>query len=229
MSKLKKKVMKLVGTVVNSVTTATSQGTSDGELGKNFVPDKKIIELCRKTGAEGIVMLKNKDNVLPLTSENVVSVFGRVQNDYFYVGYGSGGDVKAPYKISLMQGIKDNGKIKYNGLLATAYEKWGELNPVDDGFWGNWPMCYDEMPVDLSMAAPFHMDTVTREYTIGEPTTERSDTYVIESYYNDTDTVYFQLATHNFGDYEIEDETAYNFWHNCVPIRMDATLCLIAE
>ena len=77
--------------------------------------------------------------------------------------------------------------------------------------------------------APFHMDTVTREYTIGEPTTERSDTYVVESYYNDEDTVYFQLATHNFGDYEIENETAYNFWHNCVPIRMDATLCLIAE
>ncbi|MBQ4604965.1 MAG: glycoside hydrolase family 3 C-terminal domain-containing protein [Clostridia bacterium] len=112
MSVIKKKVMKAVGKVVNYVTTATSQGTSDGALGKSFVPDDKIIELCRKTGIEGIVMLKNKDNVLPLKEDNVVSVFGRVQNDYFYVGYGSGGDVKAPYKISLMQGIKNNGKIK---------------------------------------------------------------------------------------------------------------------
>ena len=26
------------------------------------------------------------------------------------------------------------------------------MNPVDDGFWGHWPMCYDEMPVELSLA-----------------------------------------------------------------------------
>ena len=152
MSIIKKKVMKYVGKIVNFVTTTTSQGTSDGQLGKNFVPDKKIIDLCRKVGAEGIVMLKNKDNVLPLTPDRTVSVFGRVQNDYFYVGYGSGGDVKAPYKVSLMEGIRNNGKIKYNELLANAYVNWGKQNPVDDGFWGNWPMCYDEMPVDFSMA-----------------------------------------------------------------------------
>ncbi|MBQ7122551.1 MAG: glycoside hydrolase family 3 C-terminal domain-containing protein [Clostridia bacterium] len=152
MSVIKKKVMKYVGKVVNFVTTTTSQGTSDGALGKSFVPDEEIIRLCRKVGAEGIVMLKNENNALPLTPDRTVSVFGRVQNDYFYVGYGSGGDVKAPYKVSLMEGIRNNGKIKYNELLATAYENWGKQNPVDDGFWGNWPMCYDEMPVDFSMA-----------------------------------------------------------------------------
>ena len=36
---LKKKVLKIVGKVVNYVTTTTSQGTSDGQLGKSFVPD----------------------------------------------------------------------------------------------------------------------------------------------------------------------------------------------
>ncbi len=149
---VKKQVLKAVGKIVNFVTTTTSQGTSSGELGKSFVPDKKIVELCRKVGTEGIVMLKNKDNILPLKEDNIVSVFGRVQNDYFYVGYGSGGDVKAPYKVSLMQGLRNNKKIKINELLATTYEKWGEMNPVDDGFWGNWPMCYDEMPIDQSLA-----------------------------------------------------------------------------
>ncbi|MBQ2847534.1 MAG: glycoside hydrolase family 3 protein [Clostridia bacterium] len=184
MSFIKKKVMKAVGKVVNFVTTTTSQGTSDGALGKSFVPDDKIIELCRKTGVEGIVMLKNKDNVLPLKSENVVSVFGRVQNDYFYVGYGSGGDVKAPYKISLMQGIKNNGKIKYNELLATTYEKWGELNPVDDGFWGNWPMCYDEMPVDLSMARTAASMSDTAIVVIGRSAGEDRENKLEEgSYY----------------------------------------------
>ena len=151
MGKLKKKIFRTVGKIVNYVTAATSQGTSDGSLGKDFVPDKDMIALCRETGAEGIVMLKNKDNVLPITGDRVVSVFGRVQNDYFYVGYGSGGDVKVPYKVSLMKGLRNNGKIKVNELLATTYEKWAEANPVDDGFWGNWPMCYDEMPVDFSL------------------------------------------------------------------------------
>ncbi len=152
MSVIKKKVMKYVGKVVNFVTTTTSQGTSSGELGKTFVPDEKIVKLCRQVGAEGIVLLKNKDNVLPLDSEKIVSVFGRVQNDYFCVGYGSGGDVKAPYKIGLMEGIKNNGKIKYNEALAAAYEAWRKVYPVDDGFWGNWPMCYDEMPIEASTA-----------------------------------------------------------------------------
>ena len=76
MSKLKKKIFKTVGKIVNYVTAATSQGTSDGSLGKDFVPDKDMIALCRETGAEGIVMLKNKDNVLPITEDRVVSVFG---------------------------------------------------------------------------------------------------------------------------------------------------------
>ncbi len=152
LSFLKKKVLKVVGKAVNAVTAATSQGTSDGELGKAFVPDEKIVNLCRQAGAEGIVMLKNINNTLPITQDRVVSVFGRVQNDYFYVGYGSGGDVKAPYKVSLMEGIRNNGKIAFNELLATTYEKWREMNPVDDGFWGHWPMCYDEMPVELSLA-----------------------------------------------------------------------------
>lgn len=152
MSVIKKKVMKYVGKIVNFVTTTTSQGTSDGQLGKSFVPDEKIVRLCREIGAEGVVMLKNINNTLPLTPDREVAVFGRVQNDYFYVGYGSGGDVKAPYKVSLMEGIRNNEKIRYNELLATTYENWGKQNPVDDGFWGNWPMCYEEMPVEPSMA-----------------------------------------------------------------------------
>ena len=155
MSNLKKKILKSVGKVVNYVTTVTSQGTSDGSLGKDFKPDERLISLSREVGAEGIVMLKNNNNVLPITKDRVVSVFGRVQNDYFYVGYGSGGDVKVPYKVSLMEGIRNNGKIAVNELLAATYEKWSKNNPVDDGFWGHWPMCYDEMPVDFSMAQLF--------------------------------------------------------------------------
>lgn len=188
MSVLKKKVMKYVGKVVNFVTTTTSQGTSSGELGKSFVPDNRMIELCREAGTEGIVMLKNINNTLPISPDRAVSVFGRVQNDYFYVGYGSGGDVKAPYKVSLMQGIRNNGKIKYNELLATAYENWGKLNPVDDGFWGNWPMCYDEMPVDLSMARTAAAMSDTAIVVIGRSAGEDRENKLEKGSYYLTDT-----------------------------------------
>ncbi len=164
---IKKKVYKYVGKVVNFVTTATSQGTSSGSEEITHTPDPKLVELCRSAGAEGIVMLKNLNNVLPLTPDRVVSVFGRVQNDYFCVGYGSGGDVKVPYKVGLMQGIRNNGKIAVNELLATTYEKWCENNPVDDGFWGHWPMCYEEMPVDLSMAKTAASQSDTAIVVIG--------------------------------------------------------------
>ncbi len=185
---MKKELLKYVGKAVNYVTTATSQGTSSGSLGKDFVPDSKIVELCRRVGSEGIVMLKNDNNVLPITSDRTVSVFGRVQNDYFYVGYGSGGDVKVPYKVSLMQGIKNNGKIKVNELLAATYEKWGAANPVDDGFWGHWPMCYDEMPVDASMARTAASMSDTALVVIGRAAGEDRENKLEKGSYYLTDT-----------------------------------------
>ena len=188
MGELKKKVFKYVGKVVNFVTTATSQGTSSGSLGKDFVPDSKIVELCREVGAEGIVMLKNDNKVLPITEDRTVSVFGRVQNDYFYVGYGSGGDVKVPYKVSLMQGIRNNGKIRINELLAATYEKWGAANPVDDGFWGHWPMCYDEMPVDASMARTAASMSDTALVVIGRAAGEDRENKLEKGSYYLTDT-----------------------------------------
>ncbi len=111
---------------------------------------KDLPEKARLTAAEGIVLLKNDNNVLPLNETDTVSVFGRVQNDWFYVGYGSGGDVKPPYKVSLMEGIVKNKKIKINKDLANKYSNWCSNNPPDQGEWGNWPRYYEEMPLPES-------------------------------------------------------------------------------
>ena len=56
---------------------------------------------CRQAAAEGIVLLKN-EGVLPLKAEKETAFFGRCQNDWFYVGYGSGGDVNPHYRVSPM-------------------------------------------------------------------------------------------------------------------------------
>lgn len=107
-------------------------------------------QLIRTAGAEGCVLLKN-NGLLPLNNHNCVSVFGRVQNDYFCVGYGSGGDVVYPYKINLMDGLRNNGNLRINEELAAIYEKWCMNNKAGNEEWGNWPRYYPEMPLQDEM------------------------------------------------------------------------------
>lgn len=144
--KIGKIAFKAIGKIVNAVTSATVQGTSKGDDGE-YIHDSELIALCRQAGAESVVMLKNIGGTLPLTKERVVSVFGRVQNDYFFVGYGSGGDVNAPYKVSLAEALRNDKDITINTALADEYKRLCDENPVDNGFWGHWPMSYDEIPI----------------------------------------------------------------------------------
>ena len=126
-----------------------SQKMNAPVLGEKTV-QADLPKLCRKAGSEGIVFLKN-DGILPIRSKTPVSILGRVQIDYFYVGYGSGGDVNPPYTISLPQGLREDAAIMINENLACAYENWCVLHPVPKGTWGHWPRHYEEMPVDISL------------------------------------------------------------------------------
>ena len=66
--------------------------------------------------------MKN-DGALPLNPERMTAVFGRCQLDWFYVGYGSGGDVKTPYSVSLIEGMQNAGITLEPNLLET-YVNW---------------------------------------------------------------------------------------------------------
>ena len=200
MNIIKKKAFKIVGKIVNAVTNAATAQDSNSKAGNDYKPGEKTVALCRQTGAEGIVMLKNKDNVLPLSADATVSVFGRVQRDYFYVGYGSGGDVNAPYKISLIDGLRANNNITVNENLASVYEKWCTENPVDDGFWGHWPMCYDEMPVTSDLAAEAASESDTAIVVIGRAAGEdRENKLEKGSYYlTDDEHAMIDAVTENF-------------------------------
>ena len=103
-------------------------------------------ELLRHAAAQGAVLLEN-DGTLPLPSGTKVALFGRVQTKLFCTGYGSGGDVNAPYRVSLLEGLRNCGSLEVNEDLARVYENWCQKNPVDDSVWGMWPRFYPEMPV----------------------------------------------------------------------------------
>lgn len=180
--KVKQHVMRGVSAVVNAVTDSVAQTKAGAGSGESS--SEELRSLCRKVGAEGIVLLKNEGNVLPLSKERVVSVFGRVQKNWFYVGYGSGGDVNAPYKISLLDGLRLNKGITVNEELAEIYEAWCAKNVPDEGFWGNWPMCYEEMPISKKTVQKAAEKSDTAIVAIGRAAGEdRENTLTEGSYY----------------------------------------------
>ena len=153
MKKLKKKFEKRIQIIMNKVMgNGLMQEENTAEGVRYITPG--MPELIRQCGAEGIVLLKNDKNTLPLKQTDVVSVFGRCQNDWFYVGYGSGGDVHPPYKISLMDGLRNAG-ISYNEDLAKTYQAWCAHpdNETNHGWWGHWPYYHEEMPLTEAQAA----------------------------------------------------------------------------
>ena len=52
------------------------------------VPVEGFAEKSRQAAVEGIVLLKNENNVLPFTKEDKISVFGRPQLEYYRSGTG---------------------------------------------------------------------------------------------------------------------------------------------
>ena len=121
--------------------------------GDLVVPE--IAGKARQLAADGIVLLKNNNNTLPIRGDDTVAVFGRCAIDYFTVGYGSGGDVIPPYQKNLMESLVERG-VRIDGQLASTYVTWRDLPgnaPRDDYFWGQWPMSLPEMPLKDADAA----------------------------------------------------------------------------
>lgn len=108
--------------------------------------DPRLADLCRRAAARGTVLLRN-DGALPLPSQAPVAVFGRVQVDWFAVGYGSGGDVNAAYTTTLLDSLVAAG-VAVDEELAAEYRRWCAANPPPSGEWGQWPRFFEEMPID---------------------------------------------------------------------------------
>lgn len=139
--------------IINKIVAAGTKlfnGLSQEE-GINQAMDKTVTAgmpaLLRKASAEGAVLIEN-DGTLPLKKDTVVSVFGICQLEWFYTGYGSGGEVVKPYAVNLADGVRNCELLQLNEQLTQLYEEWNKANPIDHGFWGHWPRCYKEMPLD---------------------------------------------------------------------------------
>ncbi len=127
--------------VFNTLSQSENTGNSLDKTVTEGMP-----EFIRRAASEGAVLLKN-NGTLPFKEGAKISLFGRVQNDWFYTGYGSGGDVNKPYAVNLIEGMRNCERFELNEALAGIYEDWCKKNPVDHGVWGHWPRFYPEMPL----------------------------------------------------------------------------------
>ena len=144
-------------------------------------------------------MLLVNDGALPLRPDGLVAVFGRTQIDYFAVGYGSGGDVKAPYVWNLLDALRD-ADVTVDDEVAGAYSQWSAANPPDEGAWGTWPLAFDEMPVTASFVQSAASRTSTAVVVIGRSAGEARDSELAPgSYYlTDDETALLDLVTAAF-------------------------------
>ena len=123
-----------------------AQGFTSAAADDDRWVDPRLARLAATAAARGTVLLAN-DGVLPLNPAARVAVFGRVQIDWFSVGYGSGGDVNAPYTTNLLDSLVEAG-VAVDAELAESYRSWCAARPVGAPEWGKWPRSHPEMELD---------------------------------------------------------------------------------
>lgn len=161
--------MSLISKIVSKFSGLSQEETARAAAEKTITPG--MPEILRRAAAEGAVLLKN-DGLLPLENNETVALFGRVQSEWFYTGYGSGGDVNKPYAVNLIEGIRGCSALQLYEPLAKLYSDWSEKNPIDHGFWGHWPRFYPEMPLPKEVAADAAAKADCAVVTIGRSSGE---------------------------------------------------------
>ncbi|SDA13480.1 beta-glucosidase [Ruminococcus sp. YE71] len=135
----------------------------------------KYIEKAAEVCADGIVMLKNDNGALPVSRDDTIAVFGRIQLDYYKSGTGSGGMVNVSKVTGVIDGLEELGA-KLDTELLETYRSWTAENPFELGeSWGGEPWSQKEMPLtdELVSAAASRSDTAV--VIIGRTAGEEQD------------------------------------------------------
>ncbi len=94
-----------------------------GEDGRRITGSREHIALSREAAKEGMVLLKNEQQVLPLPKGSRIALFGKATFDYVKGGGGSG-DVTVAYTRNLYQGLREKtGHVEIFEELASFYRE----------------------------------------------------------------------------------------------------------
>ena len=154
-------------------------------------PDLKAhAAVTRQSATEGMVLLKNEGNTLPMATTQKAAVFGLTSYDFIAGGTGSG-DVNKAYTIDMMTGLTNAG-VKVSEKLADLYQKYKvyqeakrDADRAQGGwFWGKNPL--PEMAVSRNMIDTQARETDIAIITIGRQAGEGGDRHE-ENDFNLTD------------------------------------------
>ncbi|WP_455057484.1 glycoside hydrolase family 3 C-terminal domain-containing protein [Jutongia sp.] len=144
---------------------------------------EQYLKTAAQVVSEGIVMLKNDNDALPLNPDDEIALFGRIQLHYYKSGTGSGGMVNVSKITGIPDGLLENG-VSANEELLDVYRKWDSENPFDlgDG-WGKEPWSQTEMPLDEALVAHVSESSHTAIVIIGRTAGEEQDNSLHEGSY----------------------------------------------
>jgi beta-glucosidase len=156
-------------------------------------------EMSRKAATEGMVLLKNDNNTLPLAKEiKSVALFGNTSYQVYKGGTGSG-YVAANYTIDLIDGIKNAGYVTHESLQETykAYMKANIPAPKKSDWLAEatgGKKRAPEMPLDASLVQKMAETSDVALMTIGRNAGESQDRKV-ENDFNLSETEKTNLNT----------------------------------
>ncbi len=104
-----------------------------GEDGRRVTASPKHIKLSRDAATEGMVLLKNENNTLPLKQGEKIALFGKATIEYIKGGGGSG-DVHTPYIRNIFDGFaekQNDGKVSVYMPLVEFYKEYVERESVN--------------------------------------------------------------------------------------------------
>ena len=93
-----------------------------GKDGRRVTGSQEHIQLSRQAAREGMVLLKNQGQALPLKEGVKLALFGKATMDYVKGGGGSG-DVTVAYTRNLYEGLKTRDSVQILEPLADFYRE----------------------------------------------------------------------------------------------------------
>ena len=125
----------------------TDDGTADGfpALLSSAEASEQSLAMAEELEAEGIVLLRNENDALPLGPGTRVNLFGYASIDPIYGGTGSG-TTDTSTSVNIVEGLENAG-FEVNKDLVAFYETSGVARPSQSGYGGS-----DFTPAEVSAA-----------------------------------------------------------------------------
>lgn len=142
----------------------------------NIFDVQEYAKVARQAAAEGAVLLKNDNNVLPLAPKSKVALFGRAQFNYYKSGTGSGGMVNTRYVVGISEALEGEGGYLIDQTVKKHYEEWLKDHPYEAGNgWAKEPWFQEEMPLTEELVERARQDNDTAIIIIGRTAGEDKD------------------------------------------------------